>query len=197
MQQHTIATVAQCRGQTHFNSPRTVATHRDRLDDVLAGLAAARAAGLAPVKVNAVLMRGVNEDEAVPMLQRALEEDWQLRFIEQMPLDAGGLWNRASGAPPFQAAPRLLAARDRIDPDTILNMTVSSDTIGGSSGSPVITERMEILGANFDSTVMSQRNAYGYDRNFNRSVIVTTGAVTAALRDVYGMERLVAELGVR
>ena len=70
-------------------------THRDRLDDVLAGLAAARAAGLAPVKVNAVLMRGVNDDEAVPMLQRALDEGWQLRFIEQMPLDAGGLWNRA------------------------------------------------------------------------------------------------------
>lgn len=71
-------------------------THRDRLDDVLAGLAAARAAGLAPVKVNAVLMRGVNEDEAVPMLQRALDEGWHLRFIEQMPLDAGGLWNRAN-----------------------------------------------------------------------------------------------------
>ena len=106
-----------------------------------------------------------------------------------------GLWNRASGAPPFQAAPRLLAAKDRIDPDTILNMTVSSDTIGGSSGSPVITERMEILGANFDSTVMSQRNAYGYDRDVNRSVIVTTPAITAALRHVYGMERLVAELG--
>ena len=71
-------------------------THRDRLDDVLAGLAAARAAGLAPVKVNAVLMRGVNDDEAVPMLRRALDEGWQLRFIEQMPLDAGGLWNRAN-----------------------------------------------------------------------------------------------------
>lgn len=71
-------------------------THRDRFDDVLAGLAAARAAGLAPVKVNSVLMRGVNEDEAVPMLRRALEEGWQLRFIEQMPLDAGGLWNRAN-----------------------------------------------------------------------------------------------------
>jgi len=69
-------------------------THRDRLDDVLAGLAAARAVGLEPVKVNAVLMRGVNDDEAVPMLLRALEEGWQLRFIEQMPLDAGGLWNR-------------------------------------------------------------------------------------------------------
>lgn len=71
-------------------------THRDRLDDVLAGLAAARVAGLAPVKVNAVLMRGVNDDEAVPMLRRALDEGWRLRFIEQMPLDAGGLWNRSN-----------------------------------------------------------------------------------------------------
>ena len=70
-------------------------THRDRLDDVLAGLAAAKAVGLAPVKVNAVLMPGVNDDEAIPMLRRALDEGWRLRFIEQMPLDAGGLWSRA------------------------------------------------------------------------------------------------------
>ncbi|MFM9135047.1 MAG: GTP 3',8-cyclase MoaA, partial [bacterium] len=70
-------------------------THRDRFDDVLAGLAAARAAGLEPLKVNTVLMPGVNDDEAVPMLRRALEEGWRLRFIEQMPLDAGGIWSRA------------------------------------------------------------------------------------------------------
>ena len=69
-------------------------THRDRIDDVFAGLAAARAVGLAPIKVNSVLMRGVNDDEAVPLLRRALDEDWRLRFIEQMPLDAGGLWAR-------------------------------------------------------------------------------------------------------
>lgn len=108
----------------------------------------------------------------------------------------GGLWDRATGAPPFDVAPKLLAAKDRIDPDTVMNMAVSSDTIGGSSGSPVVTEAGEIVGANFDSTVLTQRNAYGYDRNVNRSVIVTTAAVTAALRDVYGMERLVEELGV-
>ncbi|NBB51334.1 S46 family peptidase [Rhizobium sp. CRIBSB] len=108
----------------------------------------------------------------------------------------GGLWDRATGAPPFDVAPRLLAARDRIDPAAIMNMTVSSDTIGGSSGSPVVTEAGEIVGANFDSTVLTQRNAYGYDRNVNRSVIVTTGAVTVALRDVYGMTGLVEELGV-
>jgi hypothetical protein len=108
-----------------------------------------------------------------------------------------GLWDRATGAPPFDVAPKLLAAKDRIPADTVLDMTVSSDTIGGSSGSPVVNAKGEIVGANFDSTVLSQRNAYGYDRQVNRSVIVTTGAVTTALRDVYGMTGLVAELGVR
>lgn len=105
------------------------------------------------------------------------------------------LWDRATGASPFDVAPKLLAAKDRIPADTVLDMTVSSDTIGGSSGSPVVNAKGEIVGANFDSTVLSQRNAYGYDRNVNRSVIVTTGAVTTALRDVYGMSGLVAELG--
>ena len=68
---------------------------RDRLADVLAGLAAAAATGLAPVKVNAVLMRGVNDDEAAPMLRFCLARGYQLRFIEQMPLDAQHGWRRA------------------------------------------------------------------------------------------------------
>ena len=67
---------------------------RDRLDDVLAGLATAAATGLAPVKVNTVLMRGVNDDEAVPLLRFCLEHGYQLRFIEQMPLDAQHGWRR-------------------------------------------------------------------------------------------------------
>jgi GTP 3',8-cyclase len=68
---------------------------RDRLDDVLAGLAAAAGAGLIPVKVNAVLMRGVNDDEAAPLLRFCLQHGYQLRFIEQMPLDAQHGWRRA------------------------------------------------------------------------------------------------------
>jgi GTP 3',8-cyclase len=68
---------------------------RDRLADVLAGLAVAAAAGLAPVKVNAVLMRGINDHEAVPLLRYCLEHGYQLRFIEQMPLDAQHGWRRA------------------------------------------------------------------------------------------------------
>jgi hypothetical protein len=108
-----------------------------------------------------------------------------------------GLWDRATGAPPFDVAPKLLAAKSRIDPATVLDMTVSSDTIGGSSGSPAINAAGEMIGANFDSTVLTQRNAYGYDRDVNRSIIVTTVAVTTVLRDVYGMAPLVEELGVR
>ena len=69
-------------------------TRRNRLADVFAGLAAAREAGLTPVKVNTVLMRGVNEDEAVPLLRHCLEQGYQLRFIEQMPLDPQHGWNR-------------------------------------------------------------------------------------------------------
>ena len=69
-------------------------THRDRLADVLAGIDAAAAAGLAPIKINTVLLRGVNDDEAVPLLRWALDGGYQLRFIEQMPLDPHGAWDR-------------------------------------------------------------------------------------------------------
>ena len=68
---------------------------RDRLPDVLDGLAAAAEAGLRPVKVNAVLMRDLNDDEAVPLLRFCLEHGYELRFIEQMPLDAQHGWKRA------------------------------------------------------------------------------------------------------
>jgi cyclic pyranopterin phosphate synthase len=68
---------------------------RDRLPDVLTGLEAAVAVGLTPVKVNAVLMRDLNDDEAVPLLRYCLDRGYELRFIEQMPLDAQHGWRRA------------------------------------------------------------------------------------------------------
>ena len=69
-------------------------TRRDRLDDVLKGLVAAAEAGLAPVKVNTVLMRGVNDHEPPALLRFCLAHGYQLRFIEQMPLDAQHGWRR-------------------------------------------------------------------------------------------------------
>lgn len=69
-------------------------TRRDRLDDVLDGLAAAAASGLGPVKVNAVLDPVSGLDDAVELLRFCLAHGYQLRIIEQMPLDAGHQWNR-------------------------------------------------------------------------------------------------------
>ncbi len=71
-----------------------VLAKRDRLADVLAGLAAATAAGIAPVKVNSVLMRDINDAEAASLLRYCLTHGYQLRFIEQMPLDAQHGWRR-------------------------------------------------------------------------------------------------------
>jgi cyclic pyranopterin phosphate synthase len=71
-------------------------TRRDRLPDVIAGLEAAAASGLTPVKINSVLMRGVNDDEAPALLEYALAHGYELRFIEQMPLDPQHGWDRTS-----------------------------------------------------------------------------------------------------
>jgi len=70
-------------------------TRRDRLEDVLAGISAAQAAGLSPVKINAVLLRGINDDQAVELLDWCISRNLELRFVEQMPLDAQHSWSRA------------------------------------------------------------------------------------------------------
>src|SRR3954463_5264885 len=71
-------------------------TRRDRFADVVAGLEAAAAAGLGPVKVNAVLLRGINDDQAPELLRWCMDHGYALRFIEQMPLDAQHRWSRES-----------------------------------------------------------------------------------------------------
>lgn len=69
-------------------------THRDRLDDVIAGIDAAIASGITPIKVNAVLIRGINDDQAPELLRWCLDRDLELRFVEQMPLDAQHSWSK-------------------------------------------------------------------------------------------------------
>ena len=90
---------------------------RDRLPDVLEGLAAAAAAGLTPVKVNTVLMRDVNDFEAVSLLRYCLERGYELRFIEQMPLDAQHGWKRAEMVTADEIF-RLLSQEFTLSPDT-------------------------------------------------------------------------------
>nr|WP_237090142.1 GTP 3',8-cyclase MoaA [Nesterenkonia sp. PF2B19] len=69
-------------------------TRRDSLDKVLVGVEGAAAAGLTPLKINAVLMRGINDHEAPDLLAWALEQGYEMRFIEQMPLDGDQNWRR-------------------------------------------------------------------------------------------------------
>jgi cyclic pyranopterin phosphate synthase len=89
---------------------------RDRLEDVLAGLRAADAAGLRPVKINTVLMRDINDDEAAELLAFALRHGYELRFIEQMPLDAQHAWRRDEMVPADEILAQLRAAYT-LEPD--------------------------------------------------------------------------------
>ena len=101
---------------------------RDRLADVLAGLAAAAMAGLAPVKVNTVLMRGMNDREAPGLLAFCLDRGYQLRFIEQMPLDAQHGWQRSQ----MVTADEILAALSR-------DYTLTPDDPAARGGAPAET----------------------------------------------------------
>ena len=98
-------------------------TRRDRLEDVRAGIAAAAASGLRPLKLNAVAMRGVNDDELVDLVEFALAHGAQMRFIEQMPLDAGHTWDR-----------RQMVTRDEIL--TALRARWALEPVPGRGGAP-------------------------------------------------------------
>jgi cyclic pyranopterin phosphate synthase len=87
-------------------------TRRDELDQVLAGIDAALAAGLAPVKLNVVAMRGVNDDELVDLAAFGRDRGLGVRFIEFMPLDASGQWE--AGAVVSQA--EIVSAIDAVFP---------------------------------------------------------------------------------
>jgi len=85
---------------------------RDRLADVIAGLEAAEHVGFDPIKVNAVLMRDFNADEAVPLARWGRERGYQVRFIEWMPLDFQHGWSREKLVP----ASEIVAEIDSVFP---------------------------------------------------------------------------------
>lgn len=94
----------------------TKLTRRPFLDRVLAGVDAAWAAGLGPVKLNAVLMRGINDAESPDLLAWALDRGYELRFIEQMPLDADHGWTRRNMITAAEIR-ELLSTRFVLSPD--------------------------------------------------------------------------------
>ncbi len=101
-------------------------TRRDALDDVLAGIDAARQAGLAPIKINCVLVRGINDDEILDFAEFGRERGLEVRFIEWMPLDGGGSWTADQVVPAREVIDRIdavwpvdqIAARGAAPADT-------------------------------------------------------------------------------
>ena len=105
-----------------------------------------------------------------------------------------GLYDRATGQPPFDLDARWIAAKDKLNPNTVFDMATTNDIIGGNSGSPLIDSRGEVIGAVFDGNIYSLGGDYGYDGAINRGVVVSTGAVAEALQKVFGADALVREL---
>lgn len=122
---------------------------------------------------------------------------WTYRGVTVPPTTVmGGLYERATGSEPFNAAEKFLAAENRIDKSVVYDFVSTNDIIGGNSGSPVINAAGEVIGAAFDGNIHSLGGSFGYDGELNRTVSVSTAAITEALRNVYDQPRLLEELGV-
>ena len=105
-----------------------------------------------------------------------------------------GLYDRATGAPPFDLDPRWIAARPKLDPTMIFNLSTTDDIIGGNSGSPLLDAKGDVIGAVFDGNILSLGGDFGYDGAVNRTVALSAQAIDAALRKVYGADALAREL---
>ena len=125
-------------------------------------------------------------------------EGWTHRGVTVPPFTyMSGLYERATGAEPFNAAQAFIDNQSRVNMDTVYDFTSTNDIIGGNSGSPVINAAGEVIGAAFDGNIHSLGGSFGYDGTLNRTVSVSTAAITEALRNIYPSPHLLEELGVR
>ena len=108
-----------------------------------------------------------------------------------------GLYDRSTGQAPFDLAPHFAAAEGKYDENTVYDFVTTNDITGGNSGSPVIDARGQVIGAAFDGNIHSIGGAFAYDGSVNRTVVVSTAAVTVALDKVYNDQPLLKELLAR
>lgn len=106
----------------------------------------------------------------------------------------GGLYERATGQAPYALTQRWIDARATLDPNTIFDVSTSTDVIGGNSGSPLLDQQGRVVGAIFDGNIHSLGGEYFYDGTLNRSVTVANTVIQAALTNVYHADALLAEL---
>jgi hypothetical protein len=120
---------------------------------------------------------------------------WTDQGLETTPFTTfAGLFDRATGAPPYKLPPRWDGGRTRLDPATVLDFATTNDIIGGSSGSPVVNARGQIVGTAFDGNIHSIAGDFTYDAALNRTIAVSTVAISEALERVYGDAALAREL---
>lgn len=108
----------------------------------------------------------------------------------------GGAYERATGSEPFNLAQAFIDNESRVNKETVFDFVSTNDIIGGNSGSPVINAAGEVIGTAFDGNIHSLGGSFGYDGELNRTVSVSTAAITEALRNIYPSPRLLQELGV-
>lgn len=106
----------------------------------------------------------------------------------------GGLFDRATGAPPFNLPESWLKAKPDLNLSTPMNLSTTNDIIGGNSGSPLINKDGEIVGLIFDGNIYSIGGDYGYDAVKNRAVAVDSRALLEGLSKVYHLDRIVNEI---
>ena len=106
----------------------------------------------------------------------------------------GGLYERATGKPPFQLAPRWVEAQPKLNPATVFNISSTTDIVPGNSGSPLLNVKGEVIGTIFDGNIYLLGGTFAYDGRLNRAVTVSTAAITEALETVYQDHELVKEL---
>jgi V8-like Glu-specific endopeptidase len=108
-----------------------------------------------------------------------------------------GVYDRDTGAAPFDLPARWDQAKDKVNMSTPFNAVTTNDIIGGNSGSPALNSKAEVIGLVFDGNIHSLSGDYGYEPKRNRTVMVDVRGMTEALRNVYGADQLVKELGVK
>jgi S1-C subfamily serine protease len=122
-------------------------------------------------------------------------QGWNERGRDVPPVTRiGGLYERATGSPPYDLAPKWAAAEQRVNKQTVLDFTSNNDIIGGNSGSPVVARDGSVIGAAFDGNIHSLGGAYGFDQRVNRTINVSAAAIQEALRNVYQANALLQEL---